>query len=66
MFKVGQKVVFTEASTDYEAGTKGVVAEVDEYDMGLPYYVELVDEDGDLFSDWCRENGIEADGEVIK
>jgi hypothetical protein len=48
MFKVDQRVLFTEAATCHEAGLPGVVDEIDEADDYCPYYVELTDEDGIL------------------
>jgi ribosomal protein S4E len=65
MFKVGQKVVFVDGS-DYEEGTKGVIVEVDEADEQIPYLVAVTDEDGDDVEVWCRNDEIEADGEVLE
>lgn len=63
MFKVGQKVLFTEESL-HSAGIEGTVIEVDEDDYA-PYLVEFT-EDGELTNEWCDEDEIEADGEVIE
>jgi hypothetical protein len=65
MFKIGQRVLFTEAS-EHEVGIEGVIIEVDETDEDCPYYVEFTDEDGDLVTEWCWTREVEADGEVIK
>ena len=66
MFNVGQKVVFTEASEECAPGTAGVIVEVDEDDECVPYYVEYLDDDGDLITNWCYGNEVKADGEVIE
>lgn len=66
MFKVGQKVLFTEASEEGAPGTIGVIVEVDENDEDVPYYVEYLDDDRVLITNWCYGKEIEAYGEVIE
>jgi hypothetical protein len=65
MFRIGQKVLFTDTSA-HEAGIPGVIIDIDEGDDDCPYYVEFTDEDGDLVTEWCWAHEVEADGEVIK
>lgn len=65
MFKEGQKVLFTEES-DHETGTEGLIVDVDLDDDEVPYLVEFTDEEGDRVTEWCHEDEVEADGEVIE
>lgn len=65
MFKVGQQVLATENNDVFDAGKPGVVIEADDHDESLPYLVEYVDGD-EPYETWCREEEIEADGEVIE
>jgi hypothetical protein len=62
MFKVGQKVLFTDVSC-HEAGLPGVVAQVDEENDDCPFLVAFTDEDGNRETEWCCSDEIEADGE---
>jgi hypothetical protein len=66
MFEVGTKVIATENNDEFDKGTPGVITDVDLSDCKYPFFVEFPDEDGDPCETWCRENEVEADGEVIE
>ena len=61
MFEIGQRVVFKTKSVNSEAGTKGIIVDVDEEDEELPYLVDYKSKYGYLSREWCYEEEVEED-----
>lgn len=61
MFEIGQRVVFKTKSANSEAGTKGIIVDIDEEDESLPYLVDYENKYGSGCREWCSEKEVEED-----